>query len=127
MVHVSIVKQRFYAQLIRWMETYGFDRRDIHVNGRPIIESGKVLSIRFNGVDAESLLLMLDAEGICAAAGSACSGHEAKPSHVLMSMGLTEEEARSTIRFSFSKYNTIDEMVRAAQGVMSCVYSLRKL
>lgn len=124
-IHVSILKQKFYTQLMDSLNEYGVTRGCIHVNGRPVIESGKILNLRFDGVDAETLLIMLDTKNICVAAGSACSSHEANPSHVLTAMGLSREEARSAIRFSFSKYNTADEMVCAAQTTASCVFALQ--
>lgn len=125
MIQVSVLKQKFYTELINALRECGIERDCVHTNGRPVIEGGKVLSIRFDSVDAETLLLMLDTKGVCVAAGSACSSHEAKPSHVLTAMGLSREEARSAIRFSFSKYNTIDEMESAAQITASCVFALR--
>lgn len=124
-IEVSVLKQKFYTQLIEALGEYGIGRECVHVNGRPVIESGKVLSLRFDGVDAETLLLMLDTKGVCVAAGSACSSHEAKPSHVLTAMGLSRDEARSSIRFSFSKYNTTEEIESAAQITASCIFALR--
>lgn len=123
-IQVSVLKQKFYTQLIEELKLYGIDRENVHVNGRPVIESGKTLNLRFDGVDAETLLLMLDAAEICVSAGSACSSHEAKPSHVLTAMGLAKEEARSSLRFSFSKYNTDGEIQRTAQVIASCVFAL---
>lgn len=125
MIHISVLKQKFYTGLIRALSEFGVERNCVHINGRPVIENGKVLNLRFDGVDAETLLLMLDTKGVCVAAGSACSSHEAKPSHVLTAMGLSREEARNAIRFSFSKYNTINEMESAAQITASCVFALR--
>ena len=125
-IQVSVLKQKFYTQLIESLKLYEIDRDSVHVNGRPVIESGKTLNLRFDGVDAESLLLMLDASGICVSAGSACSSHEAKPSHVLVAMGLSSEEARGSLRFSFSKYNTEEEIQYAAQIIASCVFTLRR-
>ena len=124
-IEVSVLKQKFYAQLIAALNECGIGRECVHVNGRPVIESGKVLNLRFDGVDAETLLLMLDTKGVCVAAGSACSSHEAKPSHVLTAMGLSRDEARSAIRFSFSKYNTTEEIESAAQITASCIFALR--
>jgi len=70
----------------------------------------KVISICFPGVDNESLLLGLDRTfGVCVSAGSACTAHETKPSHVLTAMGISEERARSTIRVSFCMDTTEDE------------------
>ena len=81
--------------------------------------------MRFDGVDGETLLLMLDSKDICASAGSACQSHESKPSHVLTAMGLPEDEARSSLRISFSRMNTAEEVVSAASMLAMCVSALR--
>lgn len=97
---------------------------DFHVNGE--WNSGKTMSVYFEGVDAETLLLMLDSQGVCVSAGSACRSHENKPSRVLMAMGVDEEEARNSIRISVSRMNTEEEMVQAAKIIADCVKILRK-
>lgn len=126
MILVSTLKQRFYMTLCE--ELKAFDQADcIHVNGLSAIHPGKVLNVRIDGVDGETLLLMLDANGICVSAGSACRSHEAEPSHVLTAMGLSKEESRSSIRVSFSKFNTDEEVVSAAKTFASCVMSLKQL
>lgn len=72
-------------------------------------------SIRFAGVEAEALLLMLDQLNICASSGSACTTGSVAPSHVLTAMGLTAAEARGTIRFSLD-YETTEEDVAYLLG-----------
>ena len=94
------------------------------INGTPP-EDFKTVSLRFDGVDAQTLLLMLDARGIAVSAGSACTAHEDTPSHVLLSIGLTLEQARSTIRVSFSDKNTLEEVDKAAMAIVKCVSTLR--
>ena len=79
--------------------------------------TGKILSVRFNGIDAETLLLALSSQGICASAGSACRSLEQEPSRVLIASGLTPEQARSTIRFSFSENNSLEEIINAARQI----------
>lgn len=68
---------------------------------------------------------MLDSKGICVSAGSACRSHETEPSYVLVAMGISPDDARSSVRFSFSKYNTVDEVIRAAKTVAACVFALQ--
>ena len=96
------------------------------VNGNPPMDF-KTISLRFDGIDAQTLLLMLDSKDICVSAGSACTAHEDTPSHVLTAIGLTAEEARSTIRISFSDLNTLQEAEEAGQILADCVKVLRKL
>lgn len=117
-IHNSMLKQVFYNELL---ERLGDRREIVHVNGDLIIKHGKTLNLRFDGIDAETLLLMLDANGVCVSAGSACRSHESEPSRVLLSMGLEPEEARSSLRFSFSKMNTEAEVTKAADIVAMCV------
>ena len=82
--------------------------------------------ITFDGVDAQALLARLDERGVYASAGSACSSGSAVLSHVLTAMGLSERESRSTLRFSFGKYNTIEEADAAADIVASEAQKLRR-
>lgn len=85
----------------------------------------KKSKVRFDGIDAQTLLLMLDSKGICISAGSACRSHEAEPSHVLVAMGISPDDARSSVRVSFSKYNTAEEVAEAAKAVATCVFALK--
>lgn len=95
-----------------------------HVNGMPHGNS-KTINFRFDGIDGETLLLLLDSQDIEVSAGSACSAHYAEPSHVLSAIGLTDDEARSSIRISISKYTTYEEIDDAAQVIASSVKQLR--
>ena len=125
LTEVSIFKQRFYMAVRDALKELGESDSCIHINGRSVIEPGKTLNFRFDGVDAETLLLTLDAKGICVSAGSACRSREAVPSHVLTAMGLSEDEARSSIRVSFSRYNQTDEVLLAGDTIARCAIALR--
>lgn len=122
-VHNSMLKQIFYNVLEENLKTHGL-HDVLHVNGDLIIKHGKTINIRFDDVDGETLLLMLDANGIYVSAGSACHSHESKPSHVLLSMGIDPEDARNSIRVSFSKMNTEAEVKYAAVVIANCVTAL---
>lgn len=87
----------------------------------------KVCSIGIDDIDAETLVIMLGDNGVCVSAGAACSSHSSEPSHVLKAIGLSDKEARETIRVSFSRYNTIEEVQQAAQIIVNCVNELREL
>lgn len=93
----------------------------------PLLPSKRILSVRFDGVDAETLVLLLSNEGVMVSAGSACDSHSSKPSHTLLAIGLTEKQARETIRISFSEYNTMKEIKYAAIKIKQCVESIRSL
>lgn len=122
-VHNSMLKQIFYTVLEENLKAQGL-QHVLHVNGDLIIKHGKTINIRFDGVDGETLLLMLDAKGIYVSAGSACHSHESKPSHVLLAMGIDPEDARNSIRVSFSKMNTEAEVRYAAGVIANCVAAL---
>ncbi len=87
------------------------------VNGDPRRRVGGLLHVAFPGVEAETLLVALDHEGIEAASGSACSSGAIDPSHVLVAMGLDPLAARSSIRFSLG-YASVDADVDAALAVV---------
>jgi cysteine desulfurase len=78
-------------------------------------------NIRFAGVDAESLLLALDLEGIAVSAGAACSAGGIEPSHVLTAMGLSMEEVQSSLRFSLGRQSRDSDVERTAATVAECV------
>jgi cysteine desulfurase len=69
-----------------------------------------IVNIVFDGVTGESLIHLLDLKGICVSTSSACTSGKDKPSHVLMALGLTEQQAKSAIRISYGRYNNIDEV-----------------
>ncbi len=85
----------------------------------------KVINIRVDDIDAQTLLLMLDNKGICVSAGSACRSHESEPSRVLLAAGLTPEQARSSIRISFSTFNNLNDAKLAAEAIIDCVKILK--
>ena len=77
------------------------------------------INIVFDGVKGESLIQLLDLKGICVSTSSACSSGKDEPSHVLMALGLSEQQAKSAVRISYGRYNNIDEVetIVAAIGV----------
>ncbi len=80
-----------------------------------------VSSMRLPGYRAESLFLLLEAAGLICAAGSACSTANPKPSHVLTAMGISDQEARETLRFSLSRETTKEEVKEAADILIRAV------
>lgn len=111
-------------QTLFLQELAGLD--GIIVNGAGEEKIPAVLSLRVSGVQNDTLLYRLDLQKVCIAAGSACASASVKPSHVLMAMGLTEEQARQTVRVSFGSQNTEDEVRAAAQIFAETVKNLRK-
>jgi cysteine desulfurase len=98
---------------------------DIWVNGDQEKSLPGIVSITFPKTDSEGLLLLLDAEGIACSTGSACSAGVQRPSHVLLAMGLTEDETTSTLRFSLSYTNTVNEIAKLGAVISTVVAKSR--
>ena len=110
-----------------------FERRvvetipDTHVNGDWENRLPNTTSIAFEGIDSEAVLLLLDQAGVCCSAGSACTTGSVHPSHVLKAMGVSTERARSSLRFSFSRYNTAAEVDRGLDILKGVIEKLRRM
>ena len=85
-----------------------------------------IVNLHVQGVSNTDLLYKLDLQGVCVAVGSACASASVKPSHVLLAMGLTEQETRESVRISFGKDNTEEEIRFAAKAFVNAVETLRK-
>lgn len=85
------------------------------------------LNMCFEGIEGESLLLLLDAKGICASSGSACTSGSLDPSHVLLSIGVPVEIAHGSLRLSISEYNTMEQMDHIVESVPVVVDYLRSI
>ena len=81
----------------------------------------------FEGIEGESLLLLLDAKGVCASSGSACTSGSLDPSHVLLSIGLPHEVAHGSLRLSIGEYNTMEEIDHIINVVPGVVEYLRSI
>ncbi|PKN32797.1 MAG: cysteine desulfurase NifS [Deltaproteobacteria bacterium HGW-Deltaproteobacteria-19] len=82
----------------------------IIINGDKNNRLPGLVNIIVDGVTGESLVHLLDLKGICVSTSSACMSGKDKPSHVLMALGLTEQQAKSAIRISYGRYNNMDEV-----------------
>ena len=98
-----------------------------HVNGAGASRVGNTSNIRFDGIDSEPLLIALDLKGFAVSSGSACSSGATEPSHVLEAIGLTREQARSSVRFSLGRSNTQEQIDALVGAVVQVVTRLRKL
>ena len=81
----------------------------------------------FEGIEGESLLLMLDDQGICASSGSACTSGSLDPSHVLLAIGLPHEVAHGSLRLSIGEYNTMEQIDHIIATVPRVVEYLRSI
>lgn len=94
-------------------------------NGESENSLPSVLNLRFDGVENTAFLYRMDLQGVSLAAGSACASASVKPSHVLTAMGLTETQAKESVRLSLGKYNTEEEILRAAELTVATVRKIR--
>jgi cysteine desulfurase len=95
------------------------------INGAASERLPNTSNVLFPGLSAEALVIALDMKGVAVSTGSACSSGSIAPSHVLMAMGLTPDEARSCVRFSFGRYNTSADVIRLVEAVSDSVSRLR--
>ena len=96
-----------------------------HVNGRREARVANTANIGFEGVEAESLVIAYDLEGIAVSTGSACSSGTLEPSHVLKAMGLDPHDTQNAIRFSLGTSTTADEVARVVAVTPTLVERLR--
>lgn len=99
----------------------------IRINGDMASRLPNTASVSFEYIEGEAILLLLNQFGICASSGSACTTGSLEPSHVLRAMGIPYTAAHGTIRFSFSRYNTVEEVDRTLQVVPPVIARLREL
>jgi cysteine desulfurase len=97
------------------------------VNGDGAPRVPQTLSMYFDSIDGESLVIALDLKGLAVSTGAACSSGAVEPSHVLMAMGLSPDRARASVRFSLGRQNTMEEVEVAISLVAETVARLREL
>ena len=89
----------------------------VRLNGNQQTRLPGTINLGFDGVSGEALMNLLDLKGICVSTSSACNSGKSEPSHVLLALGQNEQQAKSAIRISYGKYNTIDESSAVATAV----------
>ncbi|HCG66909.1 MAG TPA: cysteine desulfurase NifS [Oscillibacter sp.] len=97
------------------------------LNGDPVNRLPGNVSFCFEGIEGESLLLLLDAKGICASSGSACTSGSLDPSHVLLAIGRPHEVAHGSLRLSLCEWNTDEDVDRILAAVPEVVAYLREM
>ena len=97
------------------------------LNGDPVNRLPNNVSFCFEGIEGESLLLLLDMKGVCASSGSACTSGSLDPSHVLLAIGRVHDVAHGSLRLSLSEYNTEEEMYHIITAVAEVVAYLRSI
>jgi cysteine desulfurase len=100
---------------------------DVHVNCAGAPRTPNTSNLRFDGIDSEPLLIALDLRGFAVSSGSACSSGASEPSHVLTAIGLTPEQARSSIRVSLGRGNDAAQVDALVDALTECVAHLRRI
>ena len=114
------LRDRFEASILRSVT-------GAEVNGEREHRLPNTTNIAFEGIESEGALMLLDERGICCSAGSACTSGSVHPSHVLKAMGFSNHRARSSLRFSFGRFNTEEEVDIASVVVPEVIDKLRRL
>jgi cysteine desulfurase len=108
---VKVLRDRFEQELIKQVS-------GVQINGDPEHRLPNTANLAIEGADSQGLLILLDQKGVCCSAGSACTAGSLEPSHVLRAMGFSAERARASLRFSFGRFNT-EEDVSGAVGILA--------
>ena len=123
MKHTEALRQRFIKKIEESIP-------NIHVNGHPVKNLPNTVNISFPGAEGESILLRLDLAGIRVSTGSACASGSLESSHVLLATGANPEAAHGSIRFSFGRYSTeedVDYIVSTMPEIISWLRSFSTL
>ncbi|TDQ38460.1 IscS subfamily cysteine desulfurase [Thiopseudomonas denitrificans] len=115
--HVARLSERFYSQLQ--------DMEEVYLNGSKTQRMPHFLNLSFNFVEGESLMMSL--KDLAVSSGSACTSASLEPSYVLRALGRNDELAHSSIRFTFGRFTTEEEVDLAAAQVREAVAKLREL
>ena len=125
---LAMTKMREDQLLMKDLSDYFFKRikdlPDVYLNGSNKSRYPGIINLRAPGVNGESLLLLL--EPLCVAQGSACNSKNIEPSHVLREIGLNDHEIQSSVRFSFTRDTTRDDIDFALEKYISSVNRLRQ-
>ena len=118
--HVKLLRDSLENELVSKI-------KNTKINGGASERLPNTLNISFQYIEGEAILLMLDRYGICASTGSACSSGTLEPSPILRAMNVPFDFAHSSTRFSFSIYNTMEEVEYTAKKVIEIVDTLRHI
>jgi cysteine desulfurase len=122
------VEEQFVRDLRDTFERQALERiPGVTVNGDQEQRLPNTTNLSIEGVDSEAMLMILDQQGVCCSAGSACTTGSLEPSHVLRAMGLSTEQARASLRFSFGRTNTMEEVDQALAILVRAVQKLRQM
>ncbi len=131
-VEILSLKLKTYNLKLLKLRDYFIDQvltkiPDVNLNGSRKLRSPNNINVSFKYIEGEAILLNLDLLGIAASSGSACTSGSLSPSHVLLSLGLKEEDAHGSIRFTLGEKTTKSEIDYVVKNLIEIVEKLRKL
>src|SRR6202035_1717656 len=97
------------------------------VNGSQAHRVPNTTNIHFDAIEGESIVISLDLKGFAVSSGSACSSGAVEPSHVLLAMGLDRERAKSSVRFSLGRGNTVEQVDALIDAIAASAAQLRTI
>ena len=124
-LHKNIADETWMREMM--LSAFLTEIPDVKLNGSLVSRVSGNINVMFKGVKASSALVLLEQKGIACATGSACNSSDAKPSHVLKAIGLTDDEAEASIRFSLSELNTVEEVDYVCNAVKEVMALLREV
>jgi len=129
LVRLNLPERMEQAKALRdTLETEIFNRiSDVTRNGNPAHRVPNIANLNFDFVEGEGLQISLDLKGVAVSTGSACSSGSTEPSHVLMAIGLPRDNGYGSLRFSFGKDNTKEDVDYVLEALPAVVEKLRKL
>lgn len=101
--------------------------KDMWINGEAMYSHSHIISLTIKGIPAQQLITLMNLNGVIVSAGSACSSGEEKPSRILKAIGLSDEDAKSTIRISFNEFTTEDDINKLVKSLEENILILREL
>ena len=124
---IELYEDKAVIQVFEGSENMSLKNTHTRLTGHPVKRLPGTASFVFEGVEGEALLLHLDAKGICASSGSACSSASLDPSHVLLSIGLPHAIAHGSLRLSLGAENTEEDVDYILKEVPAVVAYLREM
>lgn len=107
------------------LEELSKNLEDIKVHASDVKTSPHIVSVDINGLEAQMLVAMIDAQGVCVSRGSACASGASTPSPVLLAIGIEKSKATSTLRLSFHAETKIEDIVKGVEIISNCASQLR--
>ena len=120
-------KNKFLKLKSKIIETLSREVSGVVFNGHPVDRLPNNVSVSFEGVEGEPILLGLDLKGVCASSGSACSSASLEPSHVLLAMGSSAEQAQGTLRITLGRENSEGDVDYLLETLIELVSKLRSM